>query len=779
MSGTKGHSGRKKTIKLIDTKRVGKTSEVGTVGTQIYGGYITGEEFNAELRESTAVDTFDKMIRTDAQVKATIQLMALPLRSASWDVEPASEDTADVEIRDEVHDQLFQNDNFTWDSIIRNILYYLVYGFYVFEKVWTNKDGKYRLSNLAPRKPKTITKWIQDVNGKLSDVEQSSQFPDGKYRTVQIPNDKLLIFTNEQEGNNWRGISVLRTIYKNWKAKDMLVRLDVMKHERFGMGVPMVTLPEGEQKEGDLQAAIDVCETFRAHEKGYVIKPSNFEFEVLDMKAQTTTNVIESIKYHDTEITSNILAQFLSLGKTETGSRALGGSLQDTFYNALQSVARYITDVMNGGMEGRRLVKDIVDYNFANVEAYPKIVCSKIANIDYSALSATLKTLTDGKIIRPSFNLEKWISKEMNLPEPEEPEEGEPFIPEPKPPVIPGQEPEDEPPKPGKGKSAQKADEKPPVDIPKEKKKPPEELREHPHIHLQERKPGEYWRPLTALEKSVGLKEMDSKINEYYDLAIGIGDKYRQDMINALTEKGVALLTKKIGIDEFSQALIETKVPGKGKMASELSGALREVYYYSRMKLRNELFKEPVEFMDVELQNDVWYPEDETPPPEKKKRKGLLIPIFFDDKEVRKLSSALADVAVSVLTVKLWNEWRKEMIVQKSTGIVNTETIKQSLLDLSKNDFKAEIQVDVNKVFGLSRAAEAQKEKDKIALITHSEILDDATCQACEEVDGWQFDGVDDPDFQPFATGQYDKCEGNVGGINRCRGINFYQLQQE
>jgi hypothetical protein len=757
MSGVKGRSGRKKKpVSLTETKK-SKTSEIGAIGTQIYGGYITGEEFNAELRESAAIDTYDKMYRTDAQIKSTVLLMTLPIRAAAWDVEPASQDESDIEIADEVRRQLFNNDNFTFDVFLRNLLYYLIYGFYVFEKVWEVKDGVYQINNLAPRKPKTITRWIQDATGRLDAVEQSCLFPNGAWNTVLIPNNKLLIFTNEQEGNNWRGMSIFRAVYKNWKMKDTEIRIDAIRHERFGIGIPLVTLPEN-QKEGDLAAAQEACETFRAHEKGYVIKPNDFGFEILDMKAQSTTDIISSIKYHDTEITSNILAQFLSLGKTETGSRALGGDLQNTFYCALQSVAKYITDVLNGGIEGRRLVKDIVDYNFGNVEKYPKVTCSKISSIDYGALATTLRTLTDGGIVKPSFALEKWISKEMNLPEPEEQEEAEPIVP-----VVPETEIPEEIPE-GEPADEEKADEKDELKS---------ELKEHRHVHLKERRPGEYWRPLTEIEKSIGLQEMDEKINDYYGLAIGIGNKYRQDMINWLTEKSVKLLTTKMNIDEFSQALIETKVPGKGKMASELSGALREVYYYSRMKLRNELFKEPVEFMDVEFVG--WYDdwdeeEDAVPVPEKKKRKGLLIPIFQDDKEVRRLSSALSDVAVSVLSVKLWNEWRKEMIDQKHTGIVNTTQMKQRLLDLSKNDFKAEMQADVTKVFGLSRAAEAYKNKDDITSIIHSEIMDNNTCSECLGVDGMEFTGIDDPDFAPFATGQYDQCEGG----NKCRGINLF-----
>jgi hypothetical protein len=113
------------------------------------------------------------------------------------------------------------------------------------------------------------------------------------------------------------------------------------------------------------------------------------------------------------------------------------------------------------------------------------------------------------------------------------------------------------------------------------------------------------------------------------------------------------------------------------------------------------------------------------------------------------------------------------MIDQKHTGIVNTTQMKQRLLDLSKNDFKAEMQADVTKIFGLSRAAEAYKNKDDITLITHSEIMDNNTCPECLGVDGMEFSSIDDPDFAPFATGQYDQCEGG----NNCRGFNIFQAE--
>jgi phage gp29-like protein len=723
----------------------------GAVGTQIFSGIISGVEFNPELTDDGAIEIFDKMTRTDAQIQSTMLAATLPIRAALWDVEPGDDSSQALTIRDEVYKQLFDNENFTWDDFLRQTLYYLTYGYYVFEKVRAVKDGKYQIVNLSPRLPKTIRGWYQNEEGILKEVEQFALFPDGKYRTVRIPNDSLLLFTHDREGNNFRGKSMLRTIYRNYLAKDLGIRLDLIQSERHAVGVPKISLPQS-VKDGDEEAAETVGEAWRAHENQYVDVPHGYGFEIVDMKTGATKNILDSVKYHDTEISSNILAQFLDLGKTETGARSVGETHSNTFHHALESIAKYIMSVCNDSHEKRRLIREIVDYNFGPQEKYPYLKCTKISTVDYDKLATTLKTLKDASMLTPQYSLESWLRQELNLPELPEDSWKEPAPPpdplasmfgklQPGQPPKPGEKVVDDPAK----KPGEEADEEGKI-----------EEREHiGHVHLKS--PDEvgigYWRPLTEIEKAIGLKEMDIRLRAFFEVAFETGDKFRGEMVKALVDEGLKLLSSKKPIGEFMRGIVEVKIPGKAKMASAMAGVLKDVYRYGRERVADEIQSTTIKQMG----------------PVPKKRKKPLTPIFEDPEEMAGLSQALSETTVSAVSNKLHTEWRRELISQRKTGVVNTKSLTDTLLALSKNDFKSEMRQAVNQIFGLGRAEEATRRREDIQNVIRSEVMDDKTCGPCEGVDGAEFKPTD-PAFDAFAAGPYVDCEGG----DSCRGINIY-----
>jgi len=691
------------------------TEKKGEVGTQIYGGYITGEEFNTELTDEQAIDNFDKMDRTDSQVHASLELVWLPILSAVWEIQPASQDKKHIEHADFVKANLFHNENFNWESLLRNILKYLQFGFYVFEKVWEIKENKYFLKSIGPRKPKTIQKWIQNDDGSLKEIEQMVFKPNDGYETLTIPNEYLLVFTNDQEGFNWRGKSIIRSVYGNWKMKNMEIKLDAIRHERFAIGVPMVTLPESSTEVKDKAQAIEVCETFRGHEKGYVIKPYGWGFEILDMKAKSTTDIMASIKYHDSAIMGNILGNFMELGKTASGNRALGQTLGDVFMLSEQAVAKNIQNVFNESQGGRRLIKDLVDFNFPNVDEYPKLISSKIGDVNWEVISNILEKLSRTGFLTVAEEDESFIRKNLHLPEQTEKKEIE------KPKEEPKEDPEED-------------DEKKPA-----MKVAACDCGEH-HLADTAR------RPFSALEKSINLAEIDNKLRDFEKGLIQTGDKHRQDMLNAMINKGVKLLSKNTGRDVFDKEVINFKPPGKGKMFSEISKEMRNVYDYSQKKARQELREQGIKLEEPATM------------------------VIDDPKESKKVIKSLAELAVATLTIKLHNEWRKELTRQKNLGIVDTERIRNELTRLSKNDFAREMREKVRTIFGTARDTEAVKHKDQITSVVRSEIMDEDICSECEPIDGKEFQLGDDF-WRQVAGGGYINCK---GGKEQCRGINVY-----
>ena len=182
-----------------------KRREAGATGTVYFSGIIA-DEYNRDLAGAAGTEVYDRMRRSDAQVQAVLWICELPIRSATWSVEPASDSAADVEIAQIVQDNLLENMTITWDDFLRQALLMLPFGHMVFEKVWERRAGLLVLRKLAPRLPASIAKWDIDGNGGLQGIEQMVWTGSG-YERPYIPIEKLLVFTYRKEGANWAGQS--------------------------------------------------------------------------------------------------------------------------------------------------------------------------------------------------------------------------------------------------------------------------------------------------------------------------------------------------------------------------------------------------------------------------------------------------------------------------------------------------------------------------------------------------------------------------------------------
>lgn len=384
--------------------------EIGATGTIFVGGVISGEEYNSDLSGIKGLQTLDQMRTGDATVRASLMSIKLPIRAANWFVEPASDDSKDVEVAEFIEQNLFNEMTITWADFLRQSLLHLDYGRMVFEIVYKQlENGKIGWHKFAPRLPATIYKW-QTKEG----TDGITQFlPTGK--DISIPIEKLIIFVNDKEGDNWEGISVLRPAYKHWYIKDKLYTIDAMAFERQGLGIPFVKPPTGASKKDEDQAE-ELLKNLRANEEGHLKIPQGWEFGFMDMGAGSLRNIQPTIMHHDRQIVKNVLAQFLELGASgASGSFALSQDQSRLFLLSLQATARHIAEAIN-----KYAIPRLVDLNF-EVKEYPELSFSRIGQIDFDKLSTALQRLSQAGVLTSDDELEAHIRELMDLPEiPEE-----------------------------------------------------------------------------------------------------------------------------------------------------------------------------------------------------------------------------------------------------------------------------------------------------------------------------------------------------------------------
>jgi hypothetical protein len=387
----------------------------GATGTQIISGIIRSEEYNEDLEGEKGLWVFRRMWLSDGEVSALMQVLMLPLLEATWSVEAASKDQQDVDIAQFVQDNLFDGMQRTWHETLEFILLsWLRDGSAWLEKVWVNSpDGKIRLRKLAPRLTRSIYRTYPGSDDELDRIQQrvwknSDDGIGGSYIYPVIPADKLVIFTNMQEGNNWRGVSVLRAAYKHWYFKDMLEKIAAVAADRMAVGVPWMQEPPGNTaQKSDRDNAANVMASLHANEKAYVLTPNGWTFDFVTPK--TGMNILPYIEYHSLQIVRSVLAQFLNLDRG--GSYALSMDISSFFLQALHARARYIRDVFN-----RSVIRPLVDQNF-KVDRYPMLQVKDLDKRDVAKFMAGLAQILAANWLTHDADTENAIRSILDLPD--------------------------------------------------------------------------------------------------------------------------------------------------------------------------------------------------------------------------------------------------------------------------------------------------------------------------------------------------------------------------
>lgn len=384
--------------------------EIGYSGTKSISGIIT-EDYNPKLNGITAMSVYDEMRKSDGTIRAGVQAMQLPIRKARWYVQPASEDQADIDIAAFVEENLMEGMSMPWDDFLRQALLSLAFGVMIFEKVFDIRsvNGQDRIvwKKFAPRLPKSVYAWALE-NGE-DGIQQYGQAGE----IFQIPMEKLLVFVNEKEGDNWWGTSTLRAAYKHWYFKNTFYQIDAIKAERQGLGIPFGVVPPN-TSDADRDKLAQTLKRLRAHEEGFVIYEQEQEIGFMDMKGKSTHDIMPSVAHHNHQILMSMLAQFLNLGNTESGSRSLSADHQDLFLASLEAVANGFKDVVN-----KHAIKQLVDFNF-DVKEYPTLEFAGIARTDAKGLADAYEVLTRSGGVKAQASDEDYFRELLNLPEVEE-----------------------------------------------------------------------------------------------------------------------------------------------------------------------------------------------------------------------------------------------------------------------------------------------------------------------------------------------------------------------
>jgi len=361
------------------------------------------DEYATKLVElDSRIIEINKMRKADSQVGAILRLLKLPIRRTKYSVVGGKED-----IRQFIEDNLFKVMSTAFTDLIRLTLLMLDFGFVCFEKVF-GFDGQHYYWRKFQYLPHSTIKEIEiHKDGGIKHVVQYPPEEDGiAGDEIKIPVDYVLVFTNDKEGD-WYGTPILRNSYGNWRIKDILVRVDAIKQDRFGVGLPVGYLPQG-YTDDDVTLLEKSLQNMRSHENAYAIMPPNVKLEILSPGTQT--DVIKSIQYHDEAMSKSILGQFIDLGTSQSGNRALGETFVKVFLMSLNAVRISIEETFN-----KFAIKKLVDLNWGEQEEYPKLSGAEITIYGITDIITALDKLVINNLLKSNYKDNVYFRKQLGM----------------------------------------------------------------------------------------------------------------------------------------------------------------------------------------------------------------------------------------------------------------------------------------------------------------------------------------------------------------------------
>lgn len=344
------------------------------------GNYIDQRETVPELKWPNSVrlgGPFQRM-GTDTQLSGLMRGTTLPIRRYVWGIDPngapqAAIDgvcrTYNLELIDDAWDA-FQTgesapiprarNDIMFDQHLADVLKAPRYGHFYFEH-WgpIGPDGLWAPQELAARPPWSITGILIDDKGKLLEVRQRHAIE----QKPPIPASALVTYVNDKDPGDWTGRSMFRSCYREWLAKDELIRIDLINHANAG-GKLIPTAAQGATPR-EIEGLAQLSSQLRVEGGGAVPAGTDLTF----IRA-TGSDVIASVNRHDEAMAREFLMMFMSLGTSSSGgNRALASSFIDWFAISQESIAIWARDVFND-----QVIRPYVDTNWAEVDFLPRLV---------------------------------------------------------------------------------------------------------------------------------------------------------------------------------------------------------------------------------------------------------------------------------------------------------------------------------------------------------------------------------------------------------------------
>lgn len=421
--------------------RVSPFKELGASSAK-HARSILYEDFLPKMRGSYALRKYREMRDNDATVGSILNAMDMVMRSVRWNVEAADDTPAAVEAKEFV-ESVFDDMSSTFEDFISGALSCLPYGFSYFEVVYKRRggpdksaeqrskftDGRIGIRKLAPRPQWTLEYFDTDEDGGVLGMVQNAS-----YGGAYIPIEKSLLIRTTAAEAQPTGRSVLRNAYVPYWYLSNIQNVEAIAIEREMNGLPVGRIP-GEYFDADADAdqkafksAFEaILRDVKLNEQGFVLLPSDMQpnddgtlsnhpligFELLTSTGKRAIDTNPVILRYQREIARLVLADFLMLGSTDSGSFSMSADKSKLFRISLNGYLGSIAGVLN-----RHLLPRLWKVNGMPYDVMPELQPEDANTADLEALGNYIQKLAGaGAPLFPDVPLENALRSAADLPE--------------------------------------------------------------------------------------------------------------------------------------------------------------------------------------------------------------------------------------------------------------------------------------------------------------------------------------------------------------------------
>lgn len=405
---------------------------LGITGTNLGGGYISGVEYNYQLQGKQWTLECNEMLRTDPIIRRSWNVLKHTLLSAKFVFKPGIEGDATSEELARFANEAFGLDGYSGmmstslETQLRYILEFLPLG-------WRYVEETYYIANDCLGRPKV---WLKEYEDRLPESHQRWLTKD--YQTLEgvvqnmvnvtplpIPSNKIALFTLDQQGSNFEGLGLLRPVWYYWQLKQRTANLLSIAANRWAVPTPKIVIDRSvaEQSgysDADISQMIEdasaQAQAYISQEQGFLVENSVVKFETYGDGTLNPDGALKIITECDNQISSSFLSQFMNLGISDTGSRAVGEIHLSVFRRSCINYLDLVCGVINGqDRAGGGTIGRLVKWNYGEIE-YTKLPKLTHMGLDNDALVDALQqlpALVGAGLLTPDNNLERSIRQKV------------------------------------------------------------------------------------------------------------------------------------------------------------------------------------------------------------------------------------------------------------------------------------------------------------------------------------------------------------------------------